>query len=97
MATNCKLFPTKAMVVSNEMMKKNNEIVLSNLIGYKKELKPLNIYSNLEINELCESYYTEQKAEMERTINKYGILSCDELIKIHHANYKRGGIYSNLY
>ena len=51
----------------------------------------------MEINELRESYYLEKKAETERTINKFGMLSCDELIKIHLANYKRGGIYSNVY
>ena len=97
MATNCKLFPTKLIIKRNILMKGYNESILENLIDYKKELKELNVYTNIEINELCESYYATQIAEMESLIEKRGILSSDELIKIHYANYKRGGIYSNVY
>ena len=91
--TNCRLFPAKVILMKNKNMRTNNSFALGNLMKYKEYLKDENIYTNSEIEKLCEKYYSDMVASFDKEDSALGIPSSDELFKIQKENHGRGGIY----
>ena len=92
---NCQLYPTKAVLVRNEIFKGSHGDIVKQLINFKKELQAQRICSNNDIEKLCENFYANEVAEFDNKLSKIGLSSSDELFKIHQQNYRKGGIYSN--
>ena len=83
------------MLIKNKNLRYNEGVILESLIQYKEYLISLSIYTNKEIEKLCESYYSGIVSSFVKENDAQGIPSTDELFKIHQQNYKKGGIYSD--
>ena len=85
-----KLYPVQVLLEKKKLYKEQQASLVEKIKKHKAELIKTKVFSNLDINKLCEDKYNELKSKRETEEKMIYTISDEELINNHRTNVVRG-------